>query len=81
MREGGAHATQASDNWLRELASRDFMPELMSHKWQLVTVAALVRAVTAQPPSPHTRDGLRRCEPPAAAGVLRQPGLLLLAGP
>jgi len=43
VREGGAHATQASDNWLRELASRDFMPELMSHKWQLVTVAALVR--------------------------------------
>jgi hypothetical protein len=45
VRQGEAHATQAADGWLHELGSRDCMPEPMSDKWQLVTVATLVRLV------------------------------------
>ena len=40
---GTAQATQAADDWMNELASRDCMPEPMSHEWRLITLVALAR--------------------------------------
>ena len=40
---GTAQATQAAEDWMNELASRDRMPEATSPEWRLITLAALAR--------------------------------------
>lgn len=56
---GTAQATQAAEDWMNELASRDRMPEPTSHEWRLITLMALARLTIRMSVVLHSQSCIR----------------------